>query len=70
MQPIKQLQWTNIKADSENLIISFLENNKVQEFSSYLPFLHRSKDFQSSYITFDIFSNSTFFGTTKNKWKL
>ena len=28
-----------------------------------------SKDFQSSYITFFIFNNSTFFGTTENKWK-
>ena len=30
MQPIRQLQWTDIKATSEILIISFLENNKVQ----------------------------------------
>ena len=29
-----------------------------------------SKDFQSSYITFVIFNNSTFFDTTKNKWKV
>ena len=32
--------------------------------SSYLCFLHGGKDFQSSYITFDIFNNSTFFSTT------
>ena len=30
MQPIRQLQWIDAKATSENLIISFLENNKVQ----------------------------------------
>ena len=30
MQPIRQMQWTNTKATSENLIFSFLENNKVQ----------------------------------------
>ena len=29
-----------------------------------------SKDFQSSYITFVISNNSTFFGTTDNKWKV
>ena len=29
-----------------------------------------SKDFQSSYITFVIFNNSTVFDTTKNKWKV
>ena len=29
-----------------------------------------SKDFQSSYITFVIFNNSIFFGTTENKWKV
>ena len=29
-----------------------------------LPFLHGGNDFQSSYITFDIFNNWTFFGTS------
>ena len=29
---------------------------------SNLRFLHGGNDFQSSYITFDIFNNSTFFG--------
>ena len=29
-----------------------------------------SKEIQSSYITFVIFNNSTFFGTTENKWKI
>ena len=29
-----------------------------------------SKDFQSSYINFVISKNSTFFGTTENKWKV
>ena len=32
-------------------------------FSSYLQLLHRGKDFQSTYITFDIFNNLTFCGT-------
>ena len=32
---------------------------------SYLLFLHACNDFQSSYITFDIFNNSTFFDTTE-----
>ena len=31
IQPIRQLQGTDAKATSENLIISFLENEKVQE---------------------------------------
>ena len=38
---------------------------------SSLPFFHGGKDFQSSYITFDIFNNWTFFGTvekTNEKW--
>ena len=67
MQPTRKLQWTT----SENLIICFLENNNVQYgptrnlFSLYLQFLHRGKDFHRSYITFNIFSNSTFFGTTR-----
>ena len=29
-----------------------------------------SKEIQSSYITFVISNNSTFFGTTENKWKI
>ena len=33
-------------------------------FPSYLRFSHGGKDFQSSYIIFDIFNNSSFFGTT------
>ena len=30
IQPIRQLQWTDINATFENLIIFFLENNKMQ----------------------------------------
>ena len=30
MQKIRQLQWTDTKATSENLIIPFLKNNKMQ----------------------------------------
>ena len=30
IQPIRQLQWTDTKAASENLIASFLENSKLQ----------------------------------------
>ena len=30
VQPIRRLQWTDTKANSENLITSFLEKNKVQ----------------------------------------
>ena len=52
MQPIRQLQWTDIKATSEILIFSFLEKNKAQYrlnkknlFSSCLQFLHGGKYF-------------------------
>ena len=31
IRTIRQLQWTDTKAASENLIISFLENNKLQQ---------------------------------------
>ena len=31
MQPIRQLQWTTTKATAENLILSLLKNNRVQE---------------------------------------
>ena len=34
-------------------------------FSSCLQFSHGGKDFQSSYISFSIFINLTFFGTTE-----
>ena len=34
-------------------------------FSFYLQILHGAKDFQSSCITFSIFNNSIFFGTTE-----
>ena len=30
MQPIRQLAWIDTKVTSENVITSFLENNKVQ----------------------------------------
>ena len=78
MHPIRQFQWTDTKATSENLIIFFLENNKVQQGLTKKIILFLStiftwwyKKFQSSYITFDIFDNSTYFGTTektKEKW--
>ena len=78
MQPNRQFQWTDTKATSENLIIFFLENNKVQQGLTKKIILFLStiftwwyKKFQSSYITFDIFDNSTYFGTTektKEKW--
>ena len=29
VRPIRQLQWTDSKTTSKNLIISFLDNNKV-----------------------------------------
>ena len=32
--------------------------------------MHGGNDFQSSYITFGIFNNSTYFGTTENKWNM
>ena len=58
-------------ATSQNLIISFLENNSTDWlknlFSSYFWFLHGVKNFQSSSITFNIFNNSIFFGTRENK---
>ena len=78
MQPNRQFQWTDTKATSENLLIFFLENNKVQQGLTKKIILFLStiftwwyKKFQSSYITFDIFNNSTYFGTaekTKEKW--
>ena len=34
-------------------------------FSFYLQLSHGGKDFPSSYITSDIFSNSTFFGSVE-----
>ena len=54
-------QQTALKTDQK--IYSLLIYNFIYNF-----FL--SKDFQSSYITFVIFNNSTFFDTTKNKWKV
>ena len=77
MHPIRQMQWTYTKATSVNLMTSFLENNNVQQgltnklFSSYQRLLHGGKDFQISYITFNIFKNSIFFFHNKeNKWKV
>ena len=55
----------------ETLPFLFLEKktrcrkNWPKDLYSYLQFFHRGKDFQSSYITFDIFNNSTFFCTTQ-----
>ena len=42
---------------------SAVRNDQKNLFSSYLQFLHGGKDFQSSFITFDIFNNSPFFST-------
>ena len=41
----------------------------LQKLSSYLWFLHCGKDFRSSYITFDIFNNLTFFGTAEKTYE-
>ena len=78
IQPISQLQWIDdTKMASENLIIFFSGKQQTalktdQKIYSRLiyDFMYNfflSKDFQSSYITFVIFNNSTFFDTTKNK---
>ena len=44
-------------------------NHKVADqaiaMERYCPFIHGGKDFRSSYITFDIFNNWTFFGTVE-----
>ena len=78
IQPIKQLQWTDTKATSENFFsrkqqAAVKTDQKIYSLLIY-DFIYDliydfflSKDFQSSYITLDIFNNSTFFGTTEKK---
>ena len=77
IQSIRQLQWTDTKATSENLIIFFWKTTSCSKDQPKIYSLliydliynfFVSKDFQSSYITFVIFNNSTFLGTTENKW--
>ena len=48
----KCLNQALVKTDQKNLL------------SHYLQFLYGGKDFQSSYITFDMFNILTFFDTT------
>ena len=65
-----RLQWTDTKATLENLIVYFLEKKCAEGLTkNIVPFLsklfHGDNNVQSTYITFDIFNNLMFIGTTE-----